>query len=419
MTLEDWLKQERTLADQLKVIEGLCSALNEGHQRGSVHRSLEPAKIEVASDGACDLKAAIPASAGGSAYRAPELGEGASASPQSDIYSAGVIFYEMLSGRNPNTDRPTPLADLRPDVPRDLTDAVMGCLERGPDWRPKDLSYLLQVVRTLRGQGAGKSVRSPTRAPEASKPSAAPRAAAAPRRGGKTGSTSNLPLFIAATLLLAGAAAGGWLWFQSNQGPRMTAARPIPTTAAAAPVTTQAPEPAPSPSPSPMVGKPAPEPAGRAPATVASPATAAPTPRPTPTPPPLTLATRPTPEPTAAEPAPTPAAAVAPKGPAPEEMAAVAQPTVLTALSPPQVKRGATAIFDVRGIGLRGDQKAAILRIKEAPNGISVVKQKYVNPGLVQVIVKLDETAAPGSYGLAMADPAGTYTNTLSFTVAR
>ena len=42
MTLDDWLKQERTLADQLKVIEGLCSALNEGHQRGSVHRGLEP-----------------------------------------------------------------------------------------------------------------------------------------------------------------------------------------------------------------------------------------------------------------------------------------------------------------------------------------------------------------------------------------
>jgi hypothetical protein len=83
------------------------------------------------------------------------------------------------------------------------------------------------------------------------------------------------------------------------------------------------------------------------------------------------------------------------------------------------VKRGATTILDVRGTGLRADQKATVLKIKEAPNGISVVRQKFVNAGLVQVIVKLEETAAPGSYGLAMADTAGTYSNALSFTVAK
>ena len=112
-------------------------------------------------DGAADLTGAFTQGSGASRYRAPELQEGAAHSAQSDIYSAGVIFYEMLSGRSPSPDRPSPLADLRPDVPRDLTDAVMGCLEKGPDWRPKDLSYLLQVVRTLRSQGAGKGVREP------------------------------------------------------------------------------------------------------------------------------------------------------------------------------------------------------------------------------------------------------------------
>src|SRR6185295_18203851 len=153
MTLEDWLKQDRSLADQLKVMEGLCSALNEGHQRGSLHRGLEPANIEVDGDGAADLTGAFTQGSGASRYRAPELQEGAAHSAQSDIYSAGVIFYEMLSGRSPSPDRPSPLSDLRPDVPRDLTDAVMGCLEKGPDWRPKDLSYLLQVVKTMRSSG--------------------------------------------------------------------------------------------------------------------------------------------------------------------------------------------------------------------------------------------------------------------------
>lgn len=415
MTLEDWLKQDRGLADQLKVMEGLCSALNEGHQRGSLHRGLEPANIEVTSDGACNLTGAFTQGAGASRYRAPELQEGAAHSAQSDIYSAGVIFYEMLSGRSPSPDHPSPLADLRPDVPRDLTDAVMGCLEKGPDWRPKDLSYLLQVVRALRSQGAGKGVRTPARATEAPR-SSPQKGAAAPRRASKSGSTSNVPLFVAAALLIAGAAAGAWFWLKGSSptAPKAAAVRPTPPP----PSTTLAPEAAPSAAPTPAAGKPTPPPAPVE--------TTAPTPPPTtlkpiatPTPPPATQAARPTPGPVATPlptPTPTPAAEVRPR---PEEMAAAAEPTVLTAVSPLQVKRGVTTILDVRGSGLRADQKAAILKIKEAPNGISVVKQKFVNAGLVQVVVKLDETTVPGAYALAMADGTGAYSNTLSFTVAK
>jgi hypothetical protein len=114
----------------------------------------------------------------------------------------------------------------------------------------------------------------------------------------------------------------------------------------------------------------------------------------------------------------TPTPAVAPV-PAPEELAAAAEPTVLTAVSPPQVKRGGTTIFDVRGTGLRASQRATILKIKDSPNGISVVRQKFVNAGLVQVIVKLEETTTPGAYGLTMADPGGPVSNALSFTVGK
>lgn len=412
MTLEDWLKQDRSLADQLKVMEGLCSALNEGHQRGSLHRGLEPANIEVDGDGACDLTGAFSQGAGASRYRAPELQEGATHSAQSDIYSAGVIFYEMLSGRSPSADRPSPLADLRPDVPRDLTDAVMGCLEKGPDWRPKDLSYLLQVVRTLRGQGAGKGVRTPVRATEAQR--SFPQKGAAPaRRGGKSGSTSNVPLFVAAGLLVVGAAAGAWFWLKGSPAPPKTAVqRPSPPPSS----TTLAPEAAPTATPTPPAGKPTPTPAP-----TAATATPAPTPTPkpvaTPTPPPVTAVARATPEPVATPlPTPTPAADVRPQA---EEIAAPAEPTVLTAVSPLQVKRGVTTILDVRGSGLRANQKAAILKIKEAPNGITVVKQKFVNPGLVQVVVKLEESTAPGTYALAMEDGAGGHSNTLPFTVAK
>lgn len=412
MTLEDWLKQDRSLADQLKVVEGLCSALNEGHQRGALHRGLGPGTIEVASDGSCDLSEAVSATSGGSRYRAPELGEGAGHSAQSDIYAAGVIFYEMLSGRSPSPDRPTALADLRPDVPRDLTDAIMGCLEKGPDWRPKDLSYLLQVVGTLRGQGAGKSVRTPARQTEA--PRAAAKATAS-RRAAKSGSSSNLPLFVAVALLLAGAAAGAWFWLKgsaSPAGPRTASVRPtVPTTLAATPPT-EAPAAVPTPEPQTKATL---SPAGPTPMPLPTA-----TPMPFPTPPPVTQVARATPLPVAIpEPTPTPAPTPQAAAAAPEMLAAANEPTVLTAVSPLQLKRGATTILDLRGSGLRSDQRATVLKIKEAPNGISVVRQKFVNGGLVQVIVKLEPTAAPGAYALALADPAGTLSNTLSFTVSK
>ena len=321
----------------------------------------------------------------------------------------------MLSGRSPSPDRPTALADLRPDVPRDLTDAIMGCLEKGPDWRPKDLSYLLQVVGTLRGQGAGKGVRTAARQTEA--PRAAAKATSASRRVAKSGSSSNLPLFVAAALLLAGAAAGAWFWFKgasSPAGPRTASVRPtVPTTLVATPPTEA---PAAVPTRSPRQGPRRLRPGSRRrhcpwlpprrlrlrrPSPRSLVPRLCPWPFPCPRPPPT--------------PAPTPEATAA----APEVMAAANEPTVLTAVSPLQLKRGVTTILDVRGSGLRSDQRATVLRIKEAPNGISVVRQKFVNGGLVQVIVKLEPTATPGAYGLALADAAGTFSNTLSFTVAK
>jgi hypothetical protein len=96
-----------------------------------------------------------------------------------------------------------------------------------------------------------------------------------------------------------------------------------------------------------------------------------------------------------------------------------AEPAILSAISPVQVKRGGTAIFDVRGTALRPDHKAMISKIKERTDGIQVVRQKFVNSGLVQVIVRLDETTTPGVFGLALADESGAYSNTLSFTVAK
>jgi len=417
MTLEDWLKQDRGLADQLKVIEGLCSALNGAHQRREVHRALHPGNIEVASDGTCDLSEAVsgPLSP---RYRAPEVVDGGPPSAESDIYAAGVIFYEMLSGRSPSGERPTPLSDLRQDVSRDLTDAIMGCLERGPDWRPKDLSYLLQVVASMRNAGAKSGGRAAARAPEPARmgPSRAGRKAA---RG--SASKSNVPLYALVVLLVAGAGAGLWWYFnQSHDGGVAQAPSTRPT------ITQPTPLPEATPTPrAPVVATPRPIATPRAGATptpvplATPPPTPVPQPRATPTPEPVRTVTAtpppatPTPVVATPTPAPTPAPVAVTPPPRPAEHA------VLTAVSPLAVKRGITTMLDVRGTGLRSDHQARIVRVKEAVTGVSVVRQKWVDATLIKVLVNIETGATPGAYAVALVDDQGTQTNGLNFTVSK
>jgi hypothetical protein len=422
MTLEDWLKQDRNLADQLKVIEGLCSALNQAHESRDVYRALDPAHIDVASDGTCDLSAATSGSPS-PRYRAPEIAEGGPPSAEADIYSTGVILYEMLSGRSPTGDRPAPLSDLRPDVSRDLTDAIMGCLERGPDWRPKDLSYLLQVVGSMRNTGAKSTGRPGARAAAEPARVAVSKGAGGGRRVATRGSASksNVPLYGLAALLVIGAGAGAW-WYL-NQGREAVVSRgptppgaTVPTTEPPPPVVVATPTTgAATPKPiaeTPRPGKASPTPA---PALAATP-TPAPITRPTPAPePPRTTTTTPpavvaTPAPVVATPPPAP---VATPPPAP------AGPAVLTAVSPLAVKRGITTMLDVRGTGLRSDHQARIMRVKEAVSGVSVVRQKWVDPTLIKVLVNIEASATPGLYGVALVDGGGTSTNGLNFTVAK
>jgi hypothetical protein len=402
MNLAAWLRQDHSLSDQLKVIEGLCRALNEEHARGVIHRGLDPSNVEVESDGRCDLSAAVTTSAA-AAYRAPELGEGGSPSPQSDIYAAGVICYEMLSGRTPSGERPTPLADLRPDVSRDLTDAVMGCLEKGPDWRPKDLSYLLQVVGTLRAGGArggGRAARAPEPPRSASRAPAPQARRSAPARGG---SKSNLPLLAVVAVLALAAGAGYWFYFKQSTSETPVAIHPAPPTVAATPTPVVEATPTPTPASTPKVVE--------TPRTGAATTTPAATPVPTATPRVVAVAT---PEPLAQA---TPVAATPP--PTPPPTTAPAAPALLTAVSPLTVKRGGTTMLDLRGTGLRGEQQVRIVKVKENTDGISVQRQKFMDPTLIKVLISLDPNVPPGAYAIALSEPGGGLTNTLAFTVVK
>ena len=414
MKLDAWLRQDHPLADRLRLVERLSQALNAVHDRGEVLASLTPARVEVGNDLLCDLSAAGRGSPE-PGYAAPERLEGKPPSPAADIYSAGAIAWEVLVNR-PCGELPAPLSDVAPDLPGELASAVQGCLERSPQWRPKDLTYLAQLAAAQ--QKAGR----PEMAPTARRASTPPRRARVARITPPRASRSQWPLVIAGVVVVALAAAG--YWWSRGQGPEAP-----PRTAARAPVK---PVPTPAGGPSPAV-TPEARPSGRTPVAAATPEVtatpgptpapkepapipvAAPTPAATPTPAPVATPT-PTPAPT---PTPTPAPAAVPAPPVAQPPAAPLEPVVLSALSPLTVRRPGKHLLDLRGTGLRPDLRARVLPLKEVPRGITVARQKWVSANLVQVLLELDEGVTPGAYALVLEDPAGGPVKPLQFTVTK
>jgi tRNA A-37 threonylcarbamoyl transferase component Bud32 len=136
-------------ADALHVGRAVADALDYAHEQQVIHRDVKPANIMVAADGhvflmdfglAFYVQEETPLPAFGTArYIAPEQARGAAAVPQSDIYSLGVVLYEMLVGAPPFDDpSPTSLmvqhVSQEPPSPRtfdpDLNEATEAVLLR-------------------------------------------------------------------------------------------------------------------------------------------------------------------------------------------------------------------------------------------------------------------------------------------------
>ena len=160
-------RQPAPLLEKLNWMTQVGSALAYAHANGVVHRDVKPANIFILPDGTVKLMdfgiaqmrsddEELGYVAGTLAYMAPEQLRGEGASPRSDIWSYGVVFYELLSGTNPFNDKdqsrtmyliaeanPQPLQSVVPECPESLENVVHRALLKDVELRYQNLEDLL------------------------------------------------------------------------------------------------------------------------------------------------------------------------------------------------------------------------------------------------------------------------------------
>ena len=156
--------------EAVDTMKQLTSAVAEAHKRGIIHRDIKPQNVIVKSDGSLKILDFGIATAKGSAqltqannvmgsvhYLAPELAKGEPASPQSDIYALGIVFYEMLTGDVPfKADQAVqialqhmrePMPSVRkanPNVPQSVENIIIRATAKNPRLRYQSSDEMLK-----------------------------------------------------------------------------------------------------------------------------------------------------------------------------------------------------------------------------------------------------------------------------------
>jgi serine/threonine protein kinase len=158
------------------IAQAIADGVGCAHEAGIVHRDLKPRNVMLTEHGLVKVldfgiaqalgRTPVDEPLGTAEYLSPEQATGLPVDGRSDVYSLGVVLYEMLAGRPPFTgdralavmhqhvhDNPPPLARSRPDVPAALQSIVERCLRKEPASRYRDARTVAVELRRFHSRG--------------------------------------------------------------------------------------------------------------------------------------------------------------------------------------------------------------------------------------------------------------------------
>ncbi len=172
---ETKLSVDEIISISIKIAEGL----KEAHHKGIIHRDIKSSNIMITDKG--DLKimdfglaeidgdmnlSLVGSTVGTAAYMSPEQAQNEEIDERTDIWSLGIVIYEMAAGKPPFSgnyeqaviyslinQEPAPISEARSDIPADLSSIINKCLKKNKDERYNNSDELLEDLQNLKSGG--------------------------------------------------------------------------------------------------------------------------------------------------------------------------------------------------------------------------------------------------------------------------